>query len=150
MLLFGNTSGHVVFHNSKHYLEISFAEEIETESFLLLINACIEAFSGLKKQYPLIQLLFDAQRVKKIDGDVLKNTGGNAMTLLFHENGVRYIAFIPPKDKLEGVSEFVEIANGLHFLSQFNEEESASKWLINQCHLLKHLVTQTQHNFASN
>jgi len=150
MLLFSNTTGHIVFNPSKQYLEISFAEQLENDSFVLLIDAAVSAFSGLKKEHPLIQLLIDATRLKRIHQKSLTRVAGEAISLLFDENGVRYIAFVTPQNNVDEINEFIQIANGLHFLSTFKTQSLASYWLEEKAHVLKELVTQTNRNLASN
>lgn len=129
MITYRNDAGCISKDLSTKCIEITIYKTVETDNFVLLMQAAIATFHGMKARYPLAQVLVDCNMVEVMSEQDLKWVETYILELLLTESGVRYIALVPPKRNIEGMGSFIEKAQEMHIVKLQRNTWEAKQWL---------------------
>jgi len=132
MLLFENDHGIISLDESVPCLVVDLFGAFSSDDFREIVEQSVAIFRRQKVNLVKLQLLIDTTDLEALSLKEVQWVNSEIMTMLFLENGLKFIAFLKPvaKEGEGAINEFLRIASHMHLFEVFDDKKAARAWLV--------------------
>lgn len=132
MLLFENDHGILSLDEQVPCLIVDLYGTFSRDDFRELVEQAVALFREQKMRLANLQLLIDTTELEDMSLKEIQWVNSEIMTMLFLENGLKYVAFLKPVSRKGSppIEEFLRIASHMHLFEIFQNKKDARSWLI--------------------
>lgn len=132
MLLFENNHSIVSLDEQVPCLVVDLFGAFSREDFREAVEQSVFYFRKQKRRFDKLQILIDTSDLEELSVKEVQWVNSEIMTMLFLENGLKFIAFLKPvsNESIRSIDEFLRIATHMHLFKVFDNKKDARSWLV--------------------